>query len=78
VSYQFVLPHNELFLRYYADLRRKKGASWKRHLNRRKIHVLVGHEDGVDYVNDAVGLEDVCGGDGGGAALGVGEHDLST
>lgn len=39
---------------------------------------LVGHEDGVDDVDDAVGLEDIGCGDGGHAALGVGEHDLAA
>ena len=39
---------------------------------------LVGHEDGVDDVDDAVGLEDVGRGDGGHAALGVGEHDVAA
>ena len=39
---------------------------------------LVGHEDGVDDVDDAVGLEDVRGHDGGHAASGVSEHDLTA
>ena len=39
---------------------------------------LVGHEDGVDDVDDAVRLEYVRGGDGGHAAFGVGEHDLAA
>ena len=38
---------------------------------------LVGHEDGVDDVNDTVRLEDIGCGDGGHAAFGVGEHDFS-
>src|SRR5438270_8565093 len=37
---------------------------------------LVGHEDGVDDVDDAVRLEDVGCGDGGHAALCVGEDDF--
>jgi hypothetical protein len=39
---------------------------------------LVGHEDSVDDVDDAVGLEDVRGDDGGHASLGVSEHDLTA
>ena len=47
-----------------------------RHLRFGGEQSLVGHEDGVDDVDDAVGLEDVGCGDGGHAAFGVGEHDL--
>jgi hypothetical protein len=42
----------------------------------RSLGRTLRHEDGVDDVDDAVGLEDIRGGDGGHAALGVGEHDL--
>ena len=39
---------------------------------------LVGHEDGVDDVDDAVRLEDIGCRDDGDAALGVGEHDFAA
>jgi len=40
------------------------------------VQHLAGHEDCVDYVDDAVRLVDVCCGDDGHATLGVGQHDL--
>ena len=39
---------------------------------------LVGHQDGVDDVDDTVGLEDIGCGDGGCAAFGVGEDDVAA
>ena len=39
---------------------------------------LVGHEDGVDDVDDTVRLEDIGGSDGGHAAFGVGQHDVAA
>src|SRR5260370_39889571 len=39
---------------------------------------LVGHEDGVDDVDDAIRLEDIGCGDGGHASLCVGEHGLAA
>src|SRR5437667_9274782 len=55
----------------------KKGASCERRL-RLGVGYLVGHEDGVDDVDDAIRLEDVGCGDGRHAALGVSEHDLAA
>ena len=40
--------------------------------------LLVRHENGVDDVDDTVGLEDICYGDGGHTALGVSQHDLAA
>jgi hypothetical protein len=42
------------------------------------VEHLAGHEDGVDDVDDTVGLKDVGCGDDGHAALRVGEHDLAA
>jgi hypothetical protein len=39
---------------------------------------LVGHQNRVDDVDDTVGLEDIGCGDGGRAALGVGEDDVAA
>ena len=49
-----------------------------RHLGYSGLKHLVGHEDGVDDVNDAVRLEHICRGDCGHAALSVGQHDLAA
>ena len=49
-----------------------------RHLRLWVRRYLVGHEDGVDNVDDAVRLEDIGRGDGGHAALCVGQHNLAA
>jgi len=57
--------------------RKKRRLVMRRLKDCRRKH-LVGHEDGVDDVNDTVRLEDIGGSDGGHAAFGVGQHDVAA
>src|SRR5580698_5148282 len=60
-----------------VDCAEKRGASWGGTSGFGGVQHLVGHEDGVDDVDDAVGLEDIGRGDDGHSTLCVGDHDLA-